>query len=253
MNFCELHTQPHPLILVNVWDAASAQLAERQNAVALGTSSAAMAAVLGYHDGEDMPFDTLKYMVGRIRASTTLPLTVDLEAGYSREPAEIADHIRQMIDLDVVGINLEDSLMDGNTGRTLVSPTLFARQLSQVQEQLGALRERIFWNIRTDAFLVGHPTPLDETQQRIRQYEAAGADGIFVPGLTQEDDIAAVVATTHLPINVMSLSDLPSVDQLQRLGVKRISMGNFLFSKLYGDAEQSLCRVINQSSLTALF
>ena len=253
MSFKSLHHQPQPLLLVNVWDVMSARVAEQQNASAIGTSSAAIAAMLGYRDGEQMRFSELKYVVERIRANTPLPLTVDLEAGYSRQPTEIADHVRQLVDLGVVGINMEDSTVDPQIKRTLVPARSFAQRLASVKDHLGTMGEPLFWNVRTDAFLMGHPTALAETQERIRHYERSGADGIFVPGLVKEEDIAAVVAATPLPINVMALPELLTFARLQALGVKRISMGNFLFSKMYNDLEQRLHQVLHEPSLAAIF
>ena len=111
MTFQELHEQDKPLIIGNVWDAASAKAAEKLNFNAIGTSSAAIASMLGYDDGEQMSFSELLYIVKRILASTTLPLTVDIEAGYSRDPVEIANYIKTLADLGVVGINIEDSIV----------------------------------------------------------------------------------------------------------------------------------------------
>jgi 2-methylisocitrate lyase-like PEP mutase family enzyme len=111
----------------------------------------------------------------------------------------------------------------------------------------------VFVNVRTDGFLLGMPTALDETLTRVKGYENAGADGIFVPCITRKDDIAQVVKATPLPINVMCMPDLPDFAELTALGVKRISMGSFFFDKLYRNAEALAAAISNNENFTALF
>lgn len=124
MNFRELHNQSHPLIIGNVWDAPSTRAAEKLNFQAIGTSSSAISNLLGYDDGEQMDFLELEYIVKRITSATKLPLSVDLESGYSRDPEVIAHHIQRMSKLGIVGINLEDSVVAQK--RTLLNAKDFA-------------------------------------------------------------------------------------------------------------------------------
>ena len=109
MNFAELHNQHEPLLIANVWDAASAVAAQEAGYQALGTSSAAIASTLGYEDGQGMPFDALFYMVTRIQAVSKLPLSVDMEAGYGDSAEEITANLRRLAQTGVAGVNLEDS------------------------------------------------------------------------------------------------------------------------------------------------
>ncbi|MCJ8319144.1 MAG: isocitrate lyase/phosphoenolpyruvate mutase family protein [Colwellia sp.] len=251
MNFKQLHQQNKPLLICNVWDAASAKIAKKLNFDAIGTSSAAIAEMLGYQDGEQMSFSELLFIVKRIIATTTLPITVDIEAGYSRNPAEITEHIIALADLGIAGINIEDSIITNE--RELMDAKQFANTLSAVTQQLAAAKKDIFINVRTDTFLLAHDTALEETIKRIALYEAAGADGIFVPCITKEADISAVVSQTTLPINVMCMPDLPNIIELQKLNVKRISMGNFIFDNLSNHFESTLCSVIESQSFQPVF
>ena len=173
-----------------------------------------------------MTFDELLYIVKRIVACSNLPLTVDIEAGYSRDPLKTAKNIKILAEIGVVGINIEDSIV--NEERTLVDANSFAEYLSAIKRQLVKDQVEIFINVRTDTFLLGEKAALDETQKRASLYEFAGADGLFVPCITQSDDIQAVVSSTKLPINVMCMPNLPDFESLKALGAKRISMGNFL-------------------------
>ncbi|OJJ19345.1 carboxyvinyl-carboxyphosphonate phosphorylmutase [marine bacterium AO1-C] len=252
MNFKELHQQPTPLLIANVWDVPSAQAAEKLQFKALGTSSAAIAAMLGYADGEGLSFEELKYIVKQIANKINSPLSVDIEGGYSRNPLIIADHIQQLTSLGVVGVNLEDSVVTAGN-RTLEDATLFAEKLKTIKAQLDKNQVSVFLNIRTDTFLLKAPDLLNTTQARIRLYEEAGADGIFVPGATRTEDIAAIVQTTTLPINVMSLPDLPGFAELQSSGVKRISMGNFGHQYVCQQYAHTLNQILSEQSFETIF
>ena len=251
MNFKDLHQQNSPLIICNVWDAASAKTAEKMNFRAIGTSSAAIATLLGYQDGEEMSFSELVYMVKRILSTSSLPLTVDIEAGYSRNPADIADHITTLADLGVVGINIEDSVVTDK--RELMDAYEFSKELAATKQQLLQKDVDVFINVRTDPFLIGHSDALDETRKRIALYESAAIDGIFVPCITQESDICAIVEITELPLNVLSMPDLPDFEVLQKLGVKRISMGNVIFDHLSSSFENILGSILKSQSFQPVF
>lgn len=229
--FLALHRGATPLLLGNIWDVYSAQLFEKNGYAAIGTSSQAVAKAWGYDDGEKIAFDLLLKLAQRVTASVKIPFTVDLEAGYSRDVNTIVEHIRKLVDAGVSGINLEDSI-DGQ----LQSPLAFQQTLSTITNRLAQAGLKIFVNVRTDGFLLGLPTALDETLDRVVFYEEAGADGVFVPGITHTEDIAAVVGATKLPVNVMCIPGLPDFATLSSLGVKRMSMGPFLFSRVYREA-----------------
>lgn len=198
-----------------------------------------------------MTFPELEYVVRRIAANTSLPLSVDLESGYGQGPKEIARNIMKLADLGVVGINLEDSLVKGD--RRLTDAQNFASMLSKVKNELTKNNLDIFMNVRTDTFLLGLSDAVEETQKRIQLYEKAGADGIFVPCVEKEEDIQTLVKCTTLPINVMCMPGLSSFESLKALGVKRISMGNFMFEALQRNYEYMLNEVLTQSSFKSVF
>ena len=201
MEFKNLHNQKTPLLIANVWDVASAKIAEKLNFQAIGTSSSAIAALLGYQDGEEMKFSELEYFVTRIASHSNLPLSVDLESGYSRSSREIVNHIKRLVDVGVVGINLEDSIVENK--RSLLDADEFSKMLSKINELLEKENVEIFINVRTDTFLLAHPKLIEETKKRIRLYENAGANGIFTPCIENTSDIKEIVSCTHLPVNVM--------------------------------------------------
>lgn len=251
MEFIELHNQKNPLLIGNVWDVPSTKTAEKLNFQAIGTSSSAIATLLGYNDGEEMAFSELEYIVKRIAMNTNLPLSVDMESGYSRKPKEIVNHIKRLWDIGVVGINMEDSIVDEN--RRQLNAEDFYKTLSSIKEELEKERIDIFVNVRTDTFLLEESNVVEETKRRIKLYEKAGANGIFTPCMENEEDIEKIVTSTTLPINVMCMPNLSSFDTLARLGVKRISMGNFLFNRMYDQFEEITKDVLSQKSFNSIF
>ena len=250
MNFFELHHQSDPLIVCNVWDARSATIAEELGFQAIGTSSAAISAMLGYPDGETMSFSELYAVVERIQSATTLPLTVDIEAGYSRQADEIAQHIKQLVDLGVAGINIEDSVVSQQ--RELLNSKVFTQLLANVKELLDKEGVNVFINVRTDVYLVGSDNPVEETVKRAQQYEQCGADGLFVPCIENADDIHRVTQCCGVPINVMCMPNLPDFCQLKKLGVKRISMGNSVFEHMYTHLGHTLVSIQVQQSFSTI-
>ncbi len=226
--FKDLHGQSDPLYIGNVWDANSAFLFEKMGYKSIGTSSAAIAASLGYEDGEEMSFNELLNVVSTITSRTSLPLTVDLEAGYSRDDKEVLKNIIQLYELGVVGINLEDSVVEkGN--RRIVDAAEFSETIRFLKNGFLKKGISIFLNVRTDLIMMGIDNPLKETVERATLYERSGADGIFVPCVTDENDIRKIVDSISLPVNVMAMPNLPAFSTLQALGVKRVSMGPYFY------------------------
>ncbi|MGU3523127.1 isocitrate lyase/phosphoenolpyruvate mutase family protein [Enterobacteriaceae bacterium C23F] len=252
MTFAELHHQTPPLLIANVWDAVSAVAAQQAGFQALGTSSAAIAAMLGYEDGEALSFDELFYIVTRIKAVSDLPLSVDMEAGFGGTAKEITAHLKRLIQLGVVGVNLEDSRVVGGA-RQLVDAAEFARTLSDIRTELDNENLTLFLNIRTDAYLLNHALPLQETLLRGQRYQAAGADGLFVPCLTSESEMVIIADAYPLPLNVMCMPDLPDFENLRIAGVRRISMGNFVHSALQSKLKAVMLNVQSQQSFTGVF
>lgn len=252
MTFAELHHQNKPLLIANVWDAVSARTAHQAGYSALGTSSAAIAAMLGYEDGEAISFEELLYIVTRIKSVTDLPLSVDVEAGFSDNADEIAQHLERLAQTGVVGINLEDSKIV-NGVRRLHDPEAFSRTLKAIRNRLNDGNHQLFLNIRTDTYLLDHEQALQETLFRGRLYEAAGADGLFVPCLTSEHDIEIISKAMNLPLNVMCMPDLPTFDRLKKSGVSRISMGNFVHSAMQAKLNNSLQLILSKQAFTGGF
>jgi 2-methylisocitrate lyase-like PEP mutase family enzyme len=230
--FKDLHRSAGLFVLPNAWDAKSASIFQEKGFAAVGTSSAAVAGSLGYGDGEEMPFTDHLFVIRHILAAVRVPVSVDIEMGYGSSNEEIYRNIQQLIQLGVVGINIEDSIIRAST-RTLKDATQFANTISYLKNKLIAEGLDLFINIRCDTFILDVDNKLQETLRRLKIYESTGADGIFLPCISAENDITAVINSTSLPLNVMAIPDLPDIDTLRRLGVTRLSLGPLAFSKAY--------------------
>jgi 2-methylisocitrate lyase-like PEP mutase family enzyme len=231
--FAALHVPGDPLVLFNVWDAGSAFTVAEAGAKAVATGSWSVAAAQGFADGEKIPLDLAIANLERIVAATTLPVTVDLEGGYGDAAAAAARARRA----GAVGCNIEDRVVGGEG---LYPADRHAARLAALREAVGP---GFFVNARIDLFLhaplESHEALLDEALARGRAYAEAGADGLFLPGLSDEALIAAACERAPLPVNIMVWKGTPPLLRLAELGVARISHAGApwrLAMKAVGDA-----------------
>ncbi|MCW3465248.1 isocitrate lyase/PEP mutase family protein [Chitinophaga nivalis] len=248
--FKQLHQESAPLLLGNAWNVASARILEESGIKAIGTSSSAIADTLGYEDGEHIPFDELFFIIEKIARHVRVPLSADIESGYSKEVATVIQHIERLYNIGVVGINLEDSIA---AARELVPTDIFRRKVETIKNYLVQQNMDFFLNIRTDTFLLDIADPLPETFARIHAFEQAGADGIFVPFIKKPEDIRQVTAATSLPVNVLSMHGLPSFEVLQEAGVKRISMGGSVYRAVYKGLTATVQEIVHTKSFNPVF
>jgi 2-methylisocitrate lyase-like PEP mutase family enzyme len=250
--FKDLHHQPKPLLLGNAWDIQSAQILQKAGFPAVATSSAALARSAGYEDGEKIPFKELLFTVEKLIIALSVPLSVDLEKGYSPDIFKVIDNVSALVDAGAVGINIEDSVFTSK-GRVLGDADEFSKKISTLKNHLEKSNRKIFLNARTDGFLLKMDRCLDTSIQRAKAYSEAGADGIFVPFVKNEEDIAAIASGIKLPLNVLSLAGLPDYEKLTSLGVKRISMGSAIFTNTYAYFEKLVARINTEKSIALLF
>jgi 2-methylisocitrate lyase-like PEP mutase family enzyme len=230
--FRDLHHQTTVLRLPNVWDAGSARLVESLGAKAVATTSAGVAWSQGYADGRVFPVDVAVNVAQSIARVIKVPLSVDIENGYSNEPLTVAQNIKRVLDVGAVGINLEDGPD---------APELLARKIEAIKDMAARSGLDVFINARTDVYLaslVSEELRVEETLKRGRLYREAGADGLFVAAVTDLEQIKAIVAGVNLPINVLARPGLPSADELAKLGVHRLSAGSSMVLNLWGQAEE---------------
>lgn len=215
------------LLLANAWDAGTARLIESQGAKAIATTSAGVAWSLGYQDGDHLPIEKLATAVADIVRVLQVPLTADMEAGYSDDPAMVGENVARLIDAGAVGINLEDGEGD---------PALLCAKIERVKSTSARLGVNLFVNARTDVYLAGlvpEERRVDESLSRAARYRAAGADGFFVPSVVEEAAIRAIAADAGLPLNVLARPALPSATELENWGARRLSAGHLLAGSSY--------------------
>lgn len=230
--FQSLHQENQPLLLGNVWDAHSAKLAEKAGFKALGSSSHAIAFTLGYADGEEISVGELLFVVKRIVEVVKIPVSVDFEAGYSDDPDMVAKNVLKLVDLGVVGINLEDGKVKDGT-RVLGDKDLMVQKIKAIKKV-----SDIFINARTDTYTTKAPQVLKESINRALAYQSAGADGVFVPLIEKHEDLKVFIDQVKLPLNVFTTPKLPAYKELASLGVKRISHGAKQYDQLMKKSEE---------------
>ena len=243
--FRALHQGATPLLLANAWDAGTARLVEGLGAKAVATTSAGVAWSNGYPDGDALPMALLLASVRAISQSIRLPLTVDIEGGYSDDPDIVESNIVQVIEAGGVGINIEDGASP---------PALLAAKIAGARRAAERTGVPLYVNARVDVYLFGlvpEEKRVAETLARAKQYREAGADGLFVPALTEPGAIAEIVSSIGLPLNLLAWPGLPDLATLTKLGVKRISAGSGITQMVYGQAA-ALARAFLAEGPTAL-
>lgn len=222
-----LHTGTHILVLPNAWDAASARLYEEAGFPAVATTSAGVANTLGYTDGEQALREEALFVVRRIARTVQVPVTADMEAGYGAHSVEeVVKTGRGVLEAGAVGLNLEDIAFGDSA---LVDLDL---QVDKIQA-LRALGDEtgipLVINARTDAFHLEHLSAKERFRlavERANAYRTAGADCLFAPFVTQADIIADLVKAIDGPLNILAMPGTPPVAELERMGVRRVSLGS---------------------------
>ena len=233
--FSALHIPASPLALANAWDVASARIVAATGAPAVATTSAGVAWGLGAADGDHLARDLMLDLVRRVADAVDVPVTADIESGFGATAAEVGETVGLVIAAGAVGVNIEDGRHDGT------SPI---RPVAEQVERLAAARAAadqaglpLYLNARVDLYLRGvgeGPERLAETLARAEAYLAAGASGVFVPGVSSPREISALTAGIGAPVNILVQPQMPSVPELGRLGVARVSLGSAVAEAAYG-------------------
>lgn len=221
--FAALHHGSAPFVLPNAWDVASAVLLADAGFPAVGTTSLGITAAAGLPDGAGHGRDLTTALARELVERLSVPLTVDLEGGYHDDPVRVADVVGELAGLGVAGVNLEDGRRDGS----LRAP---AEHAAVVRAAVAAA-PGLFVNARTDTYWLAvgpEEERLAQTRRRLVAYAEAGAAGVFVPGLVEPAEVAALVADVPVPLNVLWR---PGADlgALASAGARRISTGSALY------------------------
>src|SRR5258708_2548726 len=227
LQFRQLHRGPGILILPNAWDVASARIFEEAGFPAIATTSAGIAFSLGYPDGQRIPREEMLARIGRIARAVHVPVTADIEAGYGSGAEDAAITTRELIQAGAVWMNLEDA--SGQSHRPLIDLQLAVEKIEAVRAAALQMRAQIVVNARTDVYLLPGGDPdadYSEALRRLVAFRQAGADCVFAPGLKDAGTIGRLVKAVDCPLNILAVPGAPSIPQLEKLRVARVSVGS---------------------------
>lgn len=225
--FKALHSGDEVLVLCNTPDVATARVVVEAGYPAVATSSAGIAWMLGYPDGEKISLAEMAEMVARVAAAVDVPVTADMEAGYGDAPEAVATTVRATIEAGAVGINIEDGV---HADPPLLDFGLAVERIAAAREAADATGVPMVVNARTDGFLRGGTgdETFSETVRRANAFLDAGADCAFVPGVRDAETIGAVCREIDGPVNILAGAPSPPIPQMKELGVARVSVGGLL-------------------------
>jgi 2-methylisocitrate lyase-like PEP mutase family enzyme len=227
IQFRQLHRGPGVLILPNAWDVASARIFEEAGFPAIATTSAGIAFSLGHPDGQRIPREEMMARIGRIARAVHVPVTADVESGYGSSPEDAAKTTRELIRAGVVGMNLEDG--SSNPDQPLIDLQLAVEKIKAARQAAMQMRAQVVVNARTDVYLLpgGNPdADYSEALRRLLAFRNAGADCVFAPGLKDAETIRRLAKAVECPLNILAVPGTPSIPELEKLGVSRVSLGS---------------------------
>jgi 2-methylisocitrate lyase-like PEP mutase family enzyme len=226
-DFRQRHRGPGPLVLPNAWDVASARIFEEAGFPAIATTSAGIAFSMGYPDGQRISREEMIARIARIARAVKVPVTADVEWGYGSTPEEIARTTREVIEAGAVGMNLEDT--SGNRKQPLLALERVLEKINAVRAAAVAMRVPIVLNARTDVYLLEGGDPdanYAEAVRRLVAFRDAGADCVFAPGLKEAATIGRLGKDLNCPLNILAVPGTPSIGELEKLGVARVTVGS---------------------------
>ncbi|HKE68360.1 MAG TPA: isocitrate lyase/phosphoenolpyruvate mutase family protein [Nocardioidaceae bacterium] len=251
--FHTLHTADEVLCLANAWDVATARLVEAAGASAIATTSAGVAWSLGTADGDRLDRAVAIDRIREIAAVTDLPVTADVESGYSTDADGVGETVREVIAAGAVGVNIEDATHDnGGPLRDLADQSA---RIAAAREAADALGVPLYVNARSDTYLaaVGPESGrLAETLDRAAGFVAAGADGVFVPGVKDPEIIRALAEGIDAPLNILVGPGSPSVSELRDLGVARVSLGSTIVRAAYALVRRGASELFDAGTYSSL-
>ena len=248
--FRALHHNPGILVIANAWDVVSALLLEDAGFTAIATTSAGIGYSYGYPIGEAMPLPEMLKAVARISGRLSIPLSADMEAGYGETPEQVAETTRLTLEAGAVGINIEDRTYQ--LEHPLIEITLAAERIQAAREAADGTGVAMVINARTDGYQLGGQgaAVFDDTVRRANAYREAGADCLFVPGISDADIIARLVQEIDGPINILPVSGCPDVPALAALGVRRVTIGATFARLAYAAMVRAADELKNAGSYT---
>lgn len=246
LRFHALHSTGRPLLLPNAWDTASARIIEDAGATAIATTSAGVAWDLDAADGDRLTGTEALAQVARIASAVAVPVSADIEGGYAPDADGVAATVRAVLDAGAVGVNIEDGPRPADE---------HVRRIAAARAAADAADVPLFVNARIDVYLAGvgaEADRLDETLRRAAACVAAGADGIFVPGVVEPAIVEALAKGIDAPLNVMAGPGAPDATDLGRLGAARVSVGSGIAQAAHAVVRRAAAELLERGTYTAL-
>lgn len=250
----KLHKGARILVLANAWDPISARIVEEIGFPAVATTSAGVAATLGYPDGQRVSRDEMLEVVGRVARAVQVPVTADMEAGYGTTPKALAETALALIAAGAVGLNLED--VTGDDESSHVEVQLQLEKIRAIRDASAAAGVPLVINARTDVYLMPigpAETRFERTVDRLRAYAKAGADCVFAPAVKDAQTIAKLVKAVEAPLNILLMPGAPNLNELEKLGVARASIGSGLMRASLGTARNVAKTLFDRHDSDAIF
>ncbi len=247
--FRDLHNTDGIFVMPNAWNAGSACMLEAAGFPAIGTTSAGIAFGMALPDYEGaLTRDAALEETRRIAASTILPVSADAENGYGHEPAEVAESVRLFAASGAVGASIEDYA--ASFGGFQYPRTHAVERIAAAKDAAESLGFPFTLTARAECYLVDHPDPFAESVARANLYREAGADCLFVPGVSDAETIGALAREIDGPINVvMGLSGNPlTLAELESLGVRRVSVGGSLARATFALIQRAAAEIREQGT-----
>ncbi len=223
-----LHRRDDLLVVPNAWDVGSARVLETAGFPTVASSSAAFAYSIGARDGQRARWEDVIRGLAQMARGVDVPVSADLEGGYVDSTGSIERTIEALTEAGLAGVGLEDSTF-GDDQSGVVEAESHAELIAAARATADALEHPLFINGRTELYIRGvgeGEARLAEAARRLDLYAAAGADGLFCPGITDAAEIEQLAGRLDRPLNVLWLPGMPSLDELDRLGVRRVTVGS---------------------------
>ncbi len=250
--FLNLHNVNSPLLLANAWDVGSAIIFDLAGFHAIASTSAGVAFAQGYADGQNIPLKNILDITNDITSKISVPFSVDIESGFGDSISDICEVITKIISNGAVGINIED--VNPNAKHLLLNSGKFNLLIKGIAKLKKSLHIPFVINARTDILWQKEITDsrVEEAIDRCNSNLEAGADCVFIPGNLSKENMIHLAERIDGPLNVLLTAKTPSVNEISKLGVARISTGSFVAREIVGYTQYLANKIKNKVNINSL-
>ncbi|CAN5350781.1 isocitrate lyase/phosphoenolpyruvate mutase family protein [soil metagenome] len=235
-------------VIPNPWDVGSARYLAQAGFKALASTSSGYAWSTGRPDNHVTCDDVIDHLT-TLAAATDLPVNADFEAGFADDPDGVAANVTRAVATGIAGLSIENST--GRADQPLYEDRLALARIQAARAAIDAVDPAVMLVARCEGFLTGE-RDLAKTIARLVAFAEAGADCLYAPGVSEPDDIAALVKAVHpKPVNMLIIKPSMTVADLASLGVRRISVGGALARTAWAGFMSAAREIAEQGTFTA--